>query len=169
MDRMDEIFSRWTALSDEYHRQFSLLTSGDEKARVLVRRLAKELETVTREMREIERRQGERMKPGIYELKFTMNGQSLGVGAVVIKGRSFVGADGLQFYRGEIWRQGAVASVLMEVTRHNFATSSPFGNQALFTLKWRGFVAEDSSFQLEHQLASASSTVYVAGQLLQAT
>jgi hypothetical protein len=164
---MDEIFDKWTALSDEYHRQFLLLQAGDESVRPMVRQLAKELEVLTRAMREAERRAGERMKPGIYEIKFTMDGRSLGTGVVIIKGRSFVGADGVQFYRGDIQREAAVVSVLMEVTRHNFAVHSPFGSQALFTLKWRGFVAEDFGFQLQHRPTGSSSTIYVAGKLLQ--
>lgn len=61
-----------------------------------------------------------------------------------------------------------VSRCLMEVTRHNFAVGSPFGNEALFTLRWRGAIAADFSFQLEHQLANLRSTVRVAGRIVDA-
>lgn len=165
---MDDLFKKWTALSDEYQKHFALLQKGDESARLEARRLAKELDLLTREMRAPEGRHGDRMKAGIYQIKFTMDTQSLGSGAVVVKGRTFVGADGIHFYRGDIRREGTEVAVLMELTRHNFAVESPFGNEALFTLRWRGTIEEDFSFQLEHQLENSRSPVRVAGRLVDA-
>ncbi|CAN7775721.1 hypothetical protein LJR175_007776 [Variovorax sp. LjRoot175] len=165
---MDDIFNKWTALSDEYQKQFALLQTGDKSACKEARRLAKELDLLTREMRAAESRNGDRMKAGIYQIQFTMDTRSLGSGAVVVKGRSFVGADGIHFYRGDIRREGTEVAVLMEVTRHNFAVGSPFGNEALFTLRWRGAIAADFSFQLEHQLANSRSTVRVSGRIVDA-
>lgn len=165
---MDDLFNKWTKLSDAYQEQFALLQQGDESARQEARRLAKELELLTREMRTSERRDGDRMKAGIYQIKFTTEMRSLGSGAVVVKGRNFVGADGIHFYRGDIRREGTLVTVLMEVTRHNFAVDSPFGKEALFTLRWRGTVEADSSFQLEHQLANSRMTVHAAGKIVDA-
>jgi hypothetical protein len=163
---MDEIFKKWTALSDEYQKQFALLEKGDESARTEARRLAKELALLTREMRAAESRGSDRMRPGIYHIRFIVDGQSLGAGAVMVKGQSFVGADGTHYYRGDIRRQGSELAVLMEMTRHNFAAESPFGKEALFTLRWRGSIAEDFAFQLEHRSASSSSIVHVVGRLV---
>ena len=166
---MDEIFNKWTALSDEYLKHFGLLQKGDESARTEARRLAKELELFTREMRTSESRHRDRMRAGIYQIKFTMDTRSRGSGAVVVKGRSFVGADGINFYRGNIRREATEVAMLMEVTRHNFSVESPFGNEAtVFTVRWRGTVDEDFSFQLEHQLANSRSTVRVAGRIVYA-
>jgi hypothetical protein len=83
----------------------------------------------------------------------------------VIKG-SFVGVDGLQVYRGDIHREGPVATVLLEVTRHNFGVTSVLGTQALFTLKGRGKIADDSSFQLACRPPNANLEVEVVGRLL---
>lgn len=167
---MDALFNKWSALSDEYQKQFSLLQQGGESARTEARRLAKELDLLTREMRASEVRHGDRMKAGIYRIKFTMDARTLGSGAVVVKGRSFVGADGIHFYRGNIRREGTEAVMLMEVTRHNFSVQSPFGEKAaLFTLRWRGTVEEDFRFQFEHRLANSRSTVHVAGRIVDAT
>ena len=112
---MDEMFNRWSALSDEYQKQFALLQQGGESARTEARRLAKELDLLTREMRASEVRHGDRMKAGIYRIKFTMDARSLGSGAIVVKGRSFVGADGIHFYRGDIRREGTEAVMLMDL------------------------------------------------------
>lgn len=167
---MDKMFSKWTSLSDEYQKQFALLRKGGELARTEARRLAKELDLLTRQMRTSKGRHRDRMKAGIYQIRFTMDTRSLGSGAVVVKGRSFVGADGVHFYRGDIRREGTAASMLMEVTRHNFSVESPFGNvAALFTLRWRGTIKDDFSFQLEHQLANSRSIVRVAGRIVDAS
>ena len=163
------MFSKWTSLSDEYQKQFALLRKGGELARTEARRLAKELDLLTRQMRTSKGRHRDRMKAGIYQIKFTMEARSLGSGAVVVKGRSFVGADGIHFYRGDIRREGTEAVMLMEVTRHNFSVQSPFGEKAaLSTLRWRGSVEEDFGFQFEHRLANSRSTVHVAGRIVDA-
>lgn len=165
---MDDIFRKWTALSDEYQRQVVLLRRGDKTARQEARRLAKELEALSLLMRDAPQGPRDRMTPGIYEVKFTTAAGAHGMGAVVIKGKFFVGADGIHYYRGDIHREGPQITVLMEVTRHNFAVASALGSQSLFTLKWRGCVGDDSGFSLECLPPASDVTVYVTGTLLQA-
>ena len=106
------------------------------------------------------------MKNGIYEATFTTSQGTLGNAAVMIKGRSFVGADGVHFYRGEIDSTPEETRVIMEVTRHNFAFDSAFGSQAIFTLDWRGEAIGDAAFKLGCQPDGLDITIYVTGRLL---
>jgi len=108
------------------------------------------------------------MKNGIYEATFTTSVGTLGKAAVLINKRSFVGADGLQFYRGEIDQSNGEVSVIMEVTRHNFAAESPLGNQPIFTLSWKGRTLGDESFKLDCEPAGSGIRIYVTGALVKA-
>ncbi|MET0541057.1 MAG: GrlR family regulatory protein [Variovorax sp.] len=106
------------------------------------------------------------MKSGIYEASFTTNQGTLGTGAVLIKNGSFAGADGLQFFRGEIEETGDDVSVVMEVTRHNLAIASAFGAEPQFTLTWRGKSQGDSAFRLACEPPGVDITIYVTGRLI---
>ena len=109
------------------------------------------------------------MKNGIYEATFTTSVGTLGRAAVLINKKVFVGADGLQFYRGEIEQTSdEEVSVIMEVTRHNFVTESPLGREPIFTLHWKGSVMGDESFRVSCQPAGSDLRIYVSGRLLQA-
>ena len=108
------------------------------------------------------------MKNGIYEATFTTSVGTLGKSAVLISRNTFVGADGLQFYRGEIDQNHGEVSVIMEVTRHNFAAESPLGNQPIFTLTWKGKATGDEAFKLECEAAGSGVRIYVTGTLLKA-
>lgn len=109
------------------------------------------------------------MKNGIYEATFTTNVGTLGKAAVMLHKNAFAGADGLQFYRGEIDRQGDDVSVIMEVTRHNFVTPSPLGNEPFFTLTWTGKTQGETSFKLSCDPVGSDVRIYVSGRLLQET
>ncbi|MDM0045784.1 hypothetical protein QTH91_14950 [Variovorax dokdonensis] len=106
------------------------------------------------------------MKNGIYEATFTTNVGTLGKAAVIINRNAFVGVDGLQFYRGEIDRNGDDVSVIMEVTRHNFVTESALGSEPFFTLTWRGRTQGDSTFRLSCEPPGSDLRIYVSGTLL---
>jgi hypothetical protein len=109
------------------------------------------------------------MKNGIYEVKFTTNVGTLGTAAVLIKNQSLVGADGMQFYRGTFEENGRNVTLLMEVTRHNFAIESAFGREALFTLKWDGETSNETEFRASCRAPGSDVVVYVVGRLLQTT
>lgn len=108
------------------------------------------------------------MKNGIYETTFTTSVGTLGKSVVLISKNTFVGADGLQFYRGEIDQNDSEVSVIMEVTRHNFATESPLGSQPIFTLTWKGKSLDDEAFKLECEPAGSGIRIYVTGTLVKA-
>lgn len=108
------------------------------------------------------------MRNGIYEATFTTSVGTLGKAAVLISRNTFVGADGLQFYRGEIDQSHGEARVIMEVTRHNFAAESPLGKQPMFTLTWTGRTMRDEAFKLECQPEGSDVRIYVSGTLLKA-
>ncbi|MBS0453177.1 MAG: hypothetical protein JSS14_17920 [Proteobacteria bacterium] len=108
------------------------------------------------------------MKNGIYESTFTTSVGTLGKSAVLINKNTFVGADALQFYRGEIDQSQSDVSVIMEVTRHNFAAESPLGNQPIFTLTWKGKAIGDDAFRLECEPAGSGIRIYVSGTLVKA-
>ena len=108
------------------------------------------------------------MKNGIYEATFTTSVGTLGKAAVLINKSAFVGADGLQFYRGEIDRSDGALSVIMEVTRHNFAAESPLGTQPTFTLAWKGKAIGDDAFKLDCEPAGSGIRIYVTGTLVKA-
>ena len=110
------------------------------------------------------------MKNGIYEATFTTSVGTLGTAAVLIHGRRLVGADGLQFYRGEIdWSDdNDEVRVLMEVTRHNFVAESPLGREPIFTLVWNGTTTGDETFRVSCEPAGSGLRIYVSGRLLQA-
>ena len=109
------------------------------------------------------------MKSGIYEATFTTSVGTLGRAAVLINRKVFVGADGLQFYRGEIEQTGDdEVSVIMEVTRHNFVTESPLGRDPIFTLHWKGKVLGDENFRVSCQPAGSDLRIHVTGKLVQA-
>jgi len=108
------------------------------------------------------------MKNGIYEATFTTSVGTLGKTAVLINKNVFVGADGLQFYRGEIDQGPAEVTVFMEVTRHNFVAQSPLGSEPIFTLTWQGRTAADESFQLSCEPPGSGVRIYVSGVLLKA-
>lgn len=108
------------------------------------------------------------MRNGIYEATFTTSVGTLGKSAVLISKDTFVGADGLQFYRGEIDQAGSEVTVIMEVTRHNFAAESPLGTQPIFTLTWKGKSTGDTAFKLECEPAGSDIRIYVSGTLLKA-
>jgi len=110
------------------------------------------------------------MKNGIYEATFTTSVGTIGRAAVLINKRVFVGADGLQFYRGEIdWSDdNDEVRVLMEVTRHNFVTESPLGREPIFTLVWNGTTTGDQTFRLSCEPAGSGLRIYVSGRLLEA-
>lgn len=106
------------------------------------------------------------MKNGMYEATFTTNTGKLGTAAVLIKDGSFVGADSMQFYRGNIDQTPDDMRVIMEVTWHDFSMESAFGNAALFTLTWVGKALTDSSFKLACQPEGIDLTIYVTGKML---
>ena len=106
------------------------------------------------------------MRNGIYEATFTTNHGTLGTAAVLIKNDSFVGADGLQFYRGAIETMDGSVRVIMEVTRHNFSVESAFGTEPLFTLTWSGEEIDDSAFKLACEPPGLAITIYVSGKLV---
>jgi len=108
------------------------------------------------------------MKNGIYEATFTTSVGTLGKAAVLINRNVFVGADGLQFYRGEIDQTDGEVSVIMEVTRHNFVVESPLGREPIFTLTWRGTTQGEESFKLSCEAAGSGVRIYVSGTLLNA-
>ena len=108
------------------------------------------------------------MKNGIYEATFTTTVGTLGKAAVLINKNAFVGADGLQFYRGEIDQAGGEVSVIMEVTRHNFAAVSPLGDQPSFTLAWNGRTMGDEAFKVACEPAGSDVKIYVTGTLVKA-
>ncbi len=107
------------------------------------------------------------MKNGIYEATFTTNIGTLGKAAVLLHDNAFAGADGLQFYRGEFDREGDDVVVIMEVTRHNFATPSPLGNDPMFTLTWKGKTIGQETFKLSCDPPGSDLRIYVSGRLLQ--
>lgn len=109
------------------------------------------------------------MKSGVYEVKFTTNVGTLGTAALVIKNQVFAGADGVQFYRGHFEQVGSDLTAVMEVTRHNFAVQSAFGDEALFTLEWHGKTALDTSFRATCHPPGRDLAVYVFGELLRAS
>ncbi|HYP84210.1 hypothetical protein [Variovorax sp.] len=108
------------------------------------------------------------MQDGIYEALFTTSKGALGTTAILIRGRAFVGADELHFYRGEIDQSDDEAQVIMEVTRHDFSTPSAFGSDAMFTLTWRGKPIGDSAFRLSCEPPELGLKIYVSGSLLKA-
>lgn len=108
------------------------------------------------------------MKNGIYEATFTTSVGTLGKTAVLINKNVFVGADGLQFYRGEIDRTDGEVRVLMEVTRHNFVAESPLGREPIFTLTWKGKTLGDEAFKLDCEPPGSGIRIYVSGILLKA-
>jgi len=109
------------------------------------------------------------MKNGIYEATFTTSVGTLGKAAVMINKNVFVGADGLQFYRGEIDRTSArEVSVIMEVTRHNFVAESPLGREPVFTLTWQGTTLDGETFKLSCETPDSGVKIYVSGTLLKA-
>jgi hypothetical protein len=109
------------------------------------------------------------MKNGIYRVEFTTNVGNLGVAAIVVRNQSVVGADGLQFYRGTFEQVGTRLTLVMEVTRHNFAVESAFGEQSLFTLQWEGEALNETSFKAICQPPGGQLTLYVRGRMLEAT
>ncbi|MEJ7687283.1 MAG: hypothetical protein WKG52_10000 [Variovorax sp.] len=155
-------FQKWVALTKAYEEHFLSLQKGDLSVRSEITRISKEL----RHLDELNAEPAETIQPGIDGTEFTANAGKLRVGAVVVKGKTFVGADGLQFYRGQIKRKGSAVSVLMEVTRHNYAVQSAFGTDALFTLKWVGSVESNSVFKLECRPPGSDLVVRVTGTLL---
>ncbi|MEJ8825743.1 GrlR family regulatory protein [Variovorax humicola] len=106
------------------------------------------------------------MKNGIYEAHFTTDRGMLGSGAVLIKDGHAYGADDLQFYRGEITQSGEDLEVIMEVTRHNFAATSAFGNKSVFTLHWRGKSLAQTAFKMDCRPEGVDVVVYVSGRML---
>ncbi len=106
------------------------------------------------------------MKNGIYEATFTTSIGTWGSAVMLIRNGSFVGADGLQFYRGKIDQTLDDLRVIMEVTRHNFSTESAFGNESMFTLNWRGKAIDESTFKMECDGKEPPLTIYVTAALL---
>ncbi|MEJ8848475.1 hypothetical protein [Variovorax rhizosphaerae] len=106
------------------------------------------------------------MRNGIYEASFTTDQGMLGTGAVLIRNQHVYGADDLQFYRGEIVQDGVDLRVIMEVSRHNFAAASAFGDATVFTLNWVGKSLADTGFKMSCQPEGVGVTVYVSGRLL---
>lgn len=106
------------------------------------------------------------MQNGIFETTFTTNLGTFGTAAVLIKDGTFVGADDMHFFRGEIDQADDEVRVIMEVTRHNLSRESGFGSAHLFTLTWTGKELEDSTFKLSCQPESSELTLYVTGKLL---
>lgn len=108
------------------------------------------------------------MKNGVYAATFTTDAGTIGTAAVLIKNGSFVGADSMQFYRGDFDQTVDDVRVIMEVTRHDFSIKSAFGNTPLFTLTWLGKALTDSTFKLACQPEGKQLTIYVTGKLLAA-
>ena len=108
------------------------------------------------------------MKSGIYESAFTTSVGNLGKGTILINRNLFVGADALHFYRGEIDRRDGELTVLMEVTRHNYAAESPLGREPIFTLNWSGTSLGDESFKLSCEPGGSGIRIYASGTLLKA-
>ena len=106
------------------------------------------------------------MRNGIYESSFTTDKGMLGTGAVLIRNQQVYGADDLQFFRGEIVQDGEDLQVIMEVSRHNFAAASAFGDATVFTLDWVGKSLADTAFKMSCQPEGVEVTVYVSGRLL---
>ena len=106
------------------------------------------------------------MKNGIYEASFTTNKGTLGTAAVMVKDGAFSGADAVQFFRGDIEQNGAELRVMMEVTRHNFAVDSAFGQAPVFTIRWSGEDVGDTTFRLEARPEDVDVALYVTGKLL---
>lgn len=106
------------------------------------------------------------MKNGIYETTFTTHLGTLGTAAVLVKDDTFVGADDMQFFRGEIDYADGGVRVIMEVTRHNFSRESAFGSAHMFTLTWTGTESENSTFRLSCQPQDVELRLFVTGRLL---
>lgn len=109
------------------------------------------------------------MKNGIYETTFTTHLGTFGTAAVLVKDGAFVGADDMQFFRGEIDYTDDGMRVIMEITRHNFSRESAFGSATVFTLTWTGTESGDSTFRLSCQPKDVQLKLYVTGKLLLAT
>lgn len=107
------------------------------------------------------------MKDGIYEATFVVSRGNIVVSAVLIKNNVFVGADGVNFYRGHIERRGDDLNVSMRITRHSLAIfNSAFGMEVEFTIKWRGHLFPGDKFELESVNAGLPETLRVSGKLL---
>jgi hypothetical protein len=160
-------FERWTELSDAYATISRRLESGDLSVRAEARRLGNELQVLNCAMRGGRAAENEApMKNGIYDVRFSSSQGELGQAAILIKNRAFVGADCVQFFRGEIERSGPGIAVAMEVTRYNFAARSAFGNDAPLMLQCNGIAHGDAGFKMECR-PRAGLTVHILGKLIE--